>query len=296
MNQKQNRRAPYLRLTALVAVMIVAFLLTIGTGNDGKDWGGWSGWSGWGDWDGLDCELDGVSNTNFEKREPFSFDVGVVNQTQFILNGIGGNVTVTGIPGATSVIITGEKRVQSESDEDAQAHMQELTVNVQDLPNEVRVETDRPQCNEGRKYIVDYMITLPNYFKTLVNIIGGDVTVDSIESDVLVNNLSGDITITNIHGSAAIDLFDGTIEGEVTLPLNGKIDLHTFNGDINLSIAENTSAEFSSSISNGTITVTNLVLQDKIETPTSQRGRLGSGQGTITVAADQSGDISVLGF
>ncbi len=293
---KQNRRASYWRLAALIPLMIIAFIFTIGTGDVEVDLNDWRGWNGWGNWDGLGCELDGVDNTDFEKLESFSFDVVVVNQTQFNLNGISGNVTITGMPGASSVIITGEKRVQSESDEDAQTFLQELTVNVDELPNEVRVETDRPQCNEGRNYIVDYTITLPDFLKTQVNIISGDVTADAMESDLVLNNLSGDITITNIHGSADIDMFNGTIEAEVTLPLNGKIDLNTFDGDINLSIPENTSAEFSATVANGTISVTNLDLLNKVETSTSQRGRLGSGQGSISLKAGQSGDIDVIGF
>ncbi len=65
-------------------------------------------------------------NTDFEARETFSDEVPVVNHTQFNLTGIDGEVTVTGVSGATSVMIAAIKRVQSDSAEDAEAHLQEL--------------------------------------------------------------------------------------------------------------------------------------------------------------------------
>ena len=143
-----------------------------------------------------------VSNTNFEAVELFSAEVPVVNHTQFNLTGKDGVVTVTGISGATSVMISAIKRVQSESTEDAEAHLQELKVNVQDLATEIRVETIQPIDDGGRNYIVDYTITLPIFLEVHVQNIGGIVTLDSINNDVTVINVGGDITLRNILGSA----------------------------------------------------------------------------------------------
>ena len=88
---------------------------------------------------------DNVSNTNFVAEEPFSFEVNVVNHSKLRLEGISGNVIIAGMSGTNSVMITGERRVGSESSQDAEAHLPELQVTVQDLANEVFVKTTQPQ-------------------------------------------------------------------------------------------------------------------------------------------------------
>ena len=237
-----------------------------------------------------------VTNTDFEAVEVFSAEVPVVNHTQFNLTGIEGVITVTGISGATSVMIAAIKRVQSESLQDAEAHLQELEVIVQDLATEIRVETIQPIDDGGLNYIVDYTITLPNFLETHVENTGGIVTLDSINNDVTVINVGGNITLRNILGRALIDLVAGTIEGKVTLPLNGTIDMKTVTGDIHLAIPVNTSSEFSATVNLGSISDTNLVLQNEVRTSTFLSGTLGSGQGTITLETEVLGDISVSGF
>ncbi len=235
------------------------------------------------------------SNTDFEAEEPFSFEVEVGNRSLLRLQGINGEITITGISGANSVIITGIKRVGSESTQDAEEHLQELEVNVQSLANEVFVETIQPQDSGGRNYIVDYTITLPKNLEVQVANANGIVTLDSIENDVTVNNANGGVIFIGIVGNALVNLANGTIESEVTLPLNGTIDLNMGNGNINLAIPANTSAGFSAIVSIGSISVSNLVLQDEVSTPTSRRGTLGNGQGTISLETG-NGNIRVSGF
>ncbi len=89
-------------------------------------------------------------------------------------------------------------------------------------------------------------------------------------------------------------LFNGTIDGEVTLPSDGEIKFDTFNGAINLSIPVSTSAHFFASVVNGSINITNLDL-DVLQSPNPLEGTLGAGAGMITLEVD-NGDINVSGF
>lgn len=244
----------------------------------------------------VNCPPGGVGNTQFEAQEPFSLAVEVGNQALILLDGINGEIIITGAPGAASVDISATKRVQSESDEDAEAHLQELDVDVQDSGGQIRVSTRQPQCSENRNYIVDYMITVPDDFEVRVNNVNGLVTVESVKNDVSVNNVSGIVTLRDIQASAAVDMVSGTIDAEVTLPTGGSIDLYILTGDIFLGVPADTSADFSASVSLGTITVSNLVLQDEAETPTSLTGTLGTGQGAISLEIGQVGDITVSGL
>jgi DUF4097 and DUF4098 domain-containing protein YvlB len=136
--------------------------------------------------------------------------------------------------------------------------------------------------------VVDYAITLPESFQVLADNLNGTVIVDSIHNLVSVGNVNGQITLNEIFGSAFVALVNGRIEGEITLPLEGTISMNLVNGNIDLDIPANTSAEFS-------ISVTGLHLQNQVSSPTSLRGTLGEGEGTISLTT-VNGNISVSGF
>lgn len=285
MTENDKEQLHYWRLVAIVPVLLVAFLSTIGTGGSSSSS------------ILIFCGPDEVSDQNFSAQESIDFNLNVVNHTELLMNAKDGVVTVTGLPGATAIVISGVKRVLSESVQDAQDHLQDLQVTVRDLTSQASVTTDQPQCELGREYIVEYTITVPSFFAVRINHLDGDVTVDSVDDDVSVNNLSGTVTLTNIAGSAAVDLLTGDIgAGVVSLPLNGTIEMKILNGDINLEIPTNTSAEFFARVMSGNITVTNLVLLNEVTTPTSVRGTLSGGQGDIILETEVTGDINVLGI
>ena len=119
-------------------------------------------------------DTDGnVKNTDFVAQESVSFKVAVTDQLRLRLEAINGNVSIVGISQADTVIITGEKRVGSDSMADAQEHLQELEVLVQDSAEEIFAKTDQPQETQGRSYVVDYTITLPRDLEVLATNVNG---------------------------------------------------------------------------------------------------------------------------
>jgi hypothetical protein len=117
-----------------------------------------------------------------------------------------------------------------------------------------------------------------------------------MDKEVSVTNTAGDVVLIGIVGDARVSLLTGNIESEVTLPLNGTIEMDTFIGDINLDIPVDTSADFSAMATDGSIDVVNLVLQDEVSSSDSVSGTLGSGEGLITLESEFGGDINVTGF
>lgn len=218
-----------------------------------------------------------VSNTNFTAEDSFSYEIEVIGHSGLKLEGINGAIVITEVFGANSVKITGVKQVKSESTADAKAHLKELIVDVKDQTNRVFVKTTQPSFLGGRSYIVNYTITLPY-----------DMEID-------VNSLNGRVDLNEIHGNVFVDLINGNIDGEVTLPLDGTIDMQLTNGMLELDIPQNTSAEFEATVGTGTISVTNLVLQNQVQTPKSLTGTCGDGRGTISLRTT-NGEIVVTGF
>jgi hypothetical protein len=198
-------------------------------------------------------------------EEPFSFDVPRGTQTTLTLQGVSGTIEVKGTPGATSVAITGVKRVQANTLEDATAHLTELKVAVTSSAAEVLVQTVQPKFSAGRNYVVNYTISLPQ------------------DIDCSIMSVNGQILADAIHGSVFLTLVNGQITASVTLPSGGEIDMSLVNGNINLRIPQTTSAEFSATAAIGRITLTNLSLSNETVTPGSRTGILGSGDGTISL-------------
>ena len=72
-------------------------------------------------------------------------------------------------------------------------------------------------------------------------------------------------------------------------------DLEIQNGNVDLSVPINTSAELLAVIDNGVVTVTDLSVQNETRTAASLSGTLGTGQGTITLES-ANGNIHIAGF
>jgi DUF4097 and DUF4098 domain-containing protein YvlB len=86
----------------------------------------------------------------------------------------------------------------------------------------------------------------------------------------------------------------GRIQGDVTLPLDGTINLQVISGAIELAIPENTSAEFAATVVTGTIRISNIELNNIVQTQNSLQGTCGDGRGTVSLST-VSGDIMVFG-
>ncbi len=276
-------KSKFIDKTILICLLASIGLISCGDTNINIDSDGWF--------------FPPFSNTEFKANEPFSAEVPVGNGSRVSVQGINGNVSVTGMSGASSVLITATKRVGSDvSTQDAEDQLPMLKVDVQPQANDISVETIHPQNPGGRQYIVDYTITLPNDSEIQISNTNGSVILDTIDNDVSVNNTNGNVTLIAIAGSAVVRVINGIIDSEVTLPSNGTIDLSTVNGNISLDIPVDTSAAFTADVTFGSISDSNLLFQDEVRTNTFLNGTLGSGQGTITLATGSTGNINVSGF
>jgi DUF4097 and DUF4098 domain-containing protein YvlB len=236
-----------------------------------------------------------VNNTDFVAEESFSFRVDVTTHSRLRLEGVSGTVAITGEEESDSVLVTGERRVGSESMQDAEAHLPLLQVSVQEIGNEIYVKTTQPQQTHGRSYVVDYTISLPEGFVVSVSHVTGIVSISSVKNSVSVNHVTGQVLLDEISGSSVVSLVTGGIEAEVTLPQHGTINFNLVTGNMDLDIPQSTSAEFSASVVTGTISTSDLFLQNPVSNPGSLTGTLGSGEGTILLNV-VTGSVNVQGF
>ena len=230
----------------------------------------------------------------FAARKAFSFEVDIAQQSRLRLEAVNGNVAIDGRPGVRSVTITGERIVESSSLGDAEDHLDEVSVQVRDFSDEVFVRTIHPRNSQHRNYVVHYTITMPKDLALEITHINGNLDVDTIENGVSIDHANGNVRLANVVGSARVKVVNGFINSDVTMPLDGVIDMSTSNGNIDLAIPASTSATLSASVANGQIRTSNLALEDQSDSPRSLDGTLGEGEGTIDLKT-LNGNINVTG-
>lgn len=238
---------------------------------------------------------DEVRNTNYSANQSFYFEVLVDQQKQVRLAGISGPVHIVGDPATPVVQIRGERRVESESFRDADAHLEDLEVHITDRDEEIFIETIQPRDANGRNYLVAYNVVMPMDWDAVIGLVNGEVHVDSLEGDLAIGLTNGDIFFNEIYGDVNIELINGQIDGSMALPLFGKCKISVVNGQIQLDVPASTSADFSASVTNGNVTLTGLTLSDATSTRNLIRGRLGQGEGEINLTV-VNGRIDVRGL
>ena len=109
-----------------------------------------------------------------------------------------------------------------------------------------------------------------------------------------VGSINGAVTVTGMSGGGSVSLINGNVDAALQVPSDGSVNLTTINGEIALRLPRSTSATFSAQLTNGTITLTNLMLQTDVRTNRSVQGTLGSGDGTVALTTT-NGAIHVTG-
>ena len=236
------------------------------------------------------------SDPDFTVEKTFEDEFPVENHTTVNVEAINGEVVVTGQSGAQRIMVTAHLSVSSDSQEDADLHLDDLDILVTEGTNEILIQTVQPESIIGRKYLVEYDIIVPSSFEVVASQANGTIAIFDIQNSVDVSNENGDVLLSDIVGGVTADVENGTIEGTVVLPFNETIDLSVNNGNLELSIPTGTSAEFSATVNGiGEIVVSDLDITDALSTGKSLTGTIGNGDGSIVLSA-VNGKIEVIGF
>jgi len=233
------------------------------------------------------------SDPDFTVKKTFEDDFPVENHIRVNVEAINGEVVVTGQSDAKSVMISAHLYVTSDSREDAELHIEDLDILVTDGADEILIQTVQPENFNGRKYIVEYDIIVPDTFEVVTSQVNGTIAILDIQNSVEVFNENGDVLLHGIVAGITADVENGGIEAIVILPINETIDLSVNNGGLVISIPTSTSAEFSATVAGtGAIIVSDLDIEDSLSTSKSLTGTLGNGEGSITLST-VNGNIEI---
>ncbi len=229
------------------------------------------------------CDEDGAGARRYEYEEADSETIDVREQTELNIEHTNGVIYINEI-GGFQIQFDIIKRVESDSREDAEEHIDDIVVTYETFPEYVYVRVDHP-ASSRRNYEVDFTIGVPAGFGFNVALGNGVVSFSETTGDPVVSLGNGtiellDATARNIQAGAG----NGEIDADVTLMDTCNVYLGLGNGEITLRIPHDTSAWVEASVGNGEVTHTGLSFEELQSSLDLLVGRLGDGSGAIALS------------
>ena len=242
----------------------------------------------------LGCN-DDLTSLRYTAEDPLDLQTVATTQTSFRLEGINGEIRITGSSSAVGVTVTGYRRVNADSQEEADERLSDITVGLTSTQDEILLKTKHPKSGPGWNYIVDFTVEVPRGMAVSVLNGNGSVDLNDARGGVVVTVGNGGIQARNVLGDMKLTAGNGNISGHGTLLAGSMVRMDTGNGNAELRIPRTTSATVEAAVGNGVITVSGLLLLDREQNSSMLSGRLGTGDGTILIRAG-NGNISLVGI
>ncbi|MCW8803596.1 MAG: hypothetical protein OQK57_04290 [Ignavibacteriaceae bacterium] len=214
----------------------------------------------------LGCDEDSVSSNTYESEANESHTLHLTTQTELIVQNTNGNITVTGSDTTSSLYCFITKKVRSKiSESDAQSHLSEIDITIQDNANNVKIEVDNPN-DDDRDYEITLNIIIPNNFNHILTLGNGNIAVESITKNIIAN------------------LGNGNFSSDVSLQDTCFVEVAVGNGNLTLTIPDSTNALLTASVGNGNISNNGLNFQNQQISNNRFSGTLGNGVGRILLS------------
>lgn len=242
------------------------------------------------------CDInDFNADPGAEYRDSFLFTKAVATRSELIVTNINGNVIVIGIDTLSDVRISGTKIVRDQTVDGARQHIGDIEIDIVEANSMLSIKTLQPNTSSGRTYQVDYEVLVPTSWKVTVTNVNGNLEITNIRNTVTATTVNGTVNASDISGNANVNVTNGTITGKVYLPENGDCRFSLVNGNVTLLVPRTTSASVSASVTNGSITVSNLSLVYSTNSRISVTGVAGAGKGSIRLSS-VNGLVQLVGF
>lgn len=207
-----------------------------------------------------------------------SVPVGVLKRVR--ISNTGGNVIVTGNPGAPNISISAVKSAWGRTPGKARSALAELDVAVESRGDLVEVRPAYPE-NWDKTFEVEFFLTVPTMFRVEIASPTGAIQVRNVrEADI--NGGSGDVLLTQVKtvtakttsGNVEIGPTPGPIDvtttsGLVRAQLEGdvrSVRVLTTSGDVTLQVPSNLGAQLGITTTSGVVTTQGLSLRDANQT------------------------------
>lgn len=181
------------------------------------------------------------------------------SDARLIVDTVEGNITVTGYSGS-EIRATVEQLWQGDTDQDLQRARSEVSLDITQEGNTVRLYVDGPFRNRngsgdyGRHYGArfDFDVQVPTTASVDLRTVNGSrVAVSSVDGDYNVHNVNGSIEMTGIGGAGAADTVNGRVSVAFRRNPTENCTFKTVNGEIAAEFQPGLSAEMTVKTVNG---------------------------------------------
>ena len=207
-----------------------------------------------------------------EYKDTFSKTVRLGRNGRLELDNLSGDVEVTGV-GGDDVKITATKITHSASESTARAALAATQIDVNERPGVVTISS-QPTRGRFNGVEVNYVITVPAGTALTLKTVSGDMTLKSVSGDVRLRALSGDLVlrdakptdveIESVSGDITLEQVEtdrmqvNSISGDIvfkgSLSKNGRYELKTNSGDIQVVTDKNASFDVEAGTFSGDVT------------------------------------------
>lgn len=223
------------------------------------------------------CSDSGSEEESFEFEEFQSMAMDPEEIKLLEIQNTNGTIAITGSDTASFVNVEITKRVKSyRSSLSAKDHIQDIQISAETKPDRLKIAVDHPN-NQDLDYEIDLQIVAPIIFDYTTLLGNGNTSIESVS-----RNLS--ITTGN-----------GNILADVILLNHCNVQIEGGNGGIALVIPDISDAMLMATVGNGSISMTGLQLSDAVSTNNLLSGKLGNGEGNITIMLG-NGSITLEGY
>ncbi len=173
-----------------------------------------------------------------------------------------------------------------------QAHLDAVKIEVDSMPDTLRIVTKYPESKKQRNNSVnvDYTLTVPQQVRLdKISTVNGGVEIQNVRGDVKAESVNGPVTATGMAGQVGLSTVNGSVKATLS-EVTKEVSLKSVNGSVTVALPPKTSAEVSASTMNGGIN-SDLPLQIKTQFPLGRKvdGKLGEGGPKITMSSVNGG-------
>jgi hypothetical protein len=190
-----------------------------------------------------------------------TFPVSGAAPRKLIVDNVNGSIHLTGGAGS-EIRLAARKRLRADSPEMAQQARRDVTLDISQDANTVRLYVDGPfRCKDGsvhmhgrQGYEVKYDFDLQVPRDTAVDlktINDGEIKVENVSGDYEVNNINGGIQMDEVAGSGKVYALNGRVRVAFRENPRAKSSFGSLNGEVRVSFQPDLSADLRFKTFNG---------------------------------------------
>ena len=218
-----------------------------------------------------------------------------VTKETFKLNE-GGTVSLSNVNGDVTIRGWDKQEVDMKATKRGPAsQLDEVEILIDSTPERLSINTKYPKRKKDNRVSVSYQLMVPkNSTLDAVETVNGEIEVTGVEGDIYVHTVNGSAELEGVRSSLHAETVNGNITSKwVAFPDNGKVEMETVNGSLELSIPHLSNATVNAELLNGSIqTDFPITVQGKFSSRTLS-GQIGNG-GTNIDLSTVNGSIDIL--